>query len=37
MKKLVKRIAPPKKAYMSKKISQNFKKLLKPYGIKVPK
>jgi len=31
------RVGPPKKGYMSKKITQVNKKLLRVYGLKVPK
>lgn len=37
MKHIVKRISPPRKAYMEKKISKDMKKALKPYKLKVPK
>lgn len=31
------RVGPPKKGYIQKVISKNAKRLLKPYGLKVPK
>jgi hypothetical protein len=36
-KQKVGRIGPPKKGYMGKSISKMAKKLLRPYGLKVPK